>query len=138
MALLLICAAATLFRTGVGWFVQLVHYPLFGSVGAREFGAYHAAHSRLTTRVVLPPMTVELLSSLALVFERPAGVSAGAAIAGAALAALTWATTALLQVPRHRSLEPAGVPGLVASSWMRTAAWTAHSGVVVWMLASAD
>ena len=42
MAILLANAAATLFMTGVGWFVQVVHYPLLGCVGADEFRAYSA------------------------------------------------------------------------------------------------
>ncbi len=136
MALLLANAAATLFMTGVGWFVQVVHYPLFGSVGADEFSAYHDAHSRLVTRVVLLPMTVELVTSAWLVLDRPAGVGSAAVWAGLVLAVVTWASTALVQVPQHRALSPAGVRALVARNWPRTLAWTAHSGVVLGMLAA--
>ena len=136
MALLLANAAATLFMTGVGWFVQLVHYPLFGSVGEREFRAYHDAHSRLVTRVVLLPMTVELVTSGWLVLERPAGVGPAAVWTGLALALVTWGSTALVQIPQHRALGPARVRGLVARNWPRTLAWTAHSGVVLGMLAA--
>jgi hypothetical protein len=138
MALLLANAAATLFMTGVTWFVQVVHYPLFAAVSSDRFSAYHDAHSRLTTFVVLPPMAIELLTSFGLLFERPAGVSVALAAAGAGLAAATWLSTALIQIPQHGALSPDGVSGLVTGSWVRTIAWSAHSAVVLAMLAAAD
>ncbi|HYM52832.1 MAG TPA: hypothetical protein VEW45_05015 [Candidatus Dormibacteraeota bacterium] len=137
MTILLATAAATLFMTGVGWFVQVVHYPLLRYVGAEAFDRYHQAHSRLTTRVVVLPMLVELAGSALLVAERPPGVGAGLAWAGLALALATWLSTAAIQVPRHRTLTPDGVTSLVAGTWLRTVAWTAHSGLVLAMLASA-
>jgi hypothetical protein len=137
MAILLANVAATLFMTGVGWFVQVVHYPLFGSIGPEEFHSYHEAHSRLTTRVVLVPMTVELITSAWLVVDRPAAVGAAPVWVGLALALFTWGSTVLVQMPQHRALGPAGVPALVALSWPRTVAWTAHSAVVLGVLAAA-
>lgn len=137
MTVLLATAAATLFMTGVGWFVQLVHYPLMASVGREAFSRYHDSHSRLTTRVVLVPMVVELAGSALLVAQRPAGVAPGLAWAGLVLAVATWVSTAVVQSPQHRRLRPAGVKALVAGSWPRTLVWTAHSGVVLAMLAAA-
>lgn len=122
---------------GVGWFVQVVHYPLFASVGTDAFPRYHETHSRLTTRVVLLPMVVELVGSALLVADRPAGVGAGLAWAGLALALVTWVSTAAIQVPRHRTLTPEGVKALVAGTWVRTIAWTAHGGVMLAMLDAA-
>jgi hypothetical protein len=136
MGVLLANAAATLFMTGLGWFVQVVHYPLFADIGRERFAAYHDAHSRRTTLVVLPPMAIELLTSFALLFERPDGVSLGLAWAGAALAVVTWLSTALIRVPQHRLLSPDRVPALVTGAWVRTAAWSAHSAVVLAMLAA--
>jgi hypothetical protein len=52
---LLLQAAATLFMTGVIWFVQVVHYPLMARVGAAGFPDYEAAHARLTGYVVVGP-----------------------------------------------------------------------------------
>jgi hypothetical protein len=137
MALLLTNAAATLFMTGVAWFVQVVHYPLFAEVGSERFAVYHEEHSRRTTFVVLPAMAVELISSIALLFERPDGVGAGLAAAGAALGVATWLSTALIQIPQHGRLTRARVRGLVTGSWVRTVAWSAHSWVVLAMLAAA-
>lgn len=137
MAILLATAAATMFMTGVGWFVQVVHYPLLRYVGAEAFDSFHDAHSRLTTRVVLAPMVVELAGSAVLVAQRPAQIGPGLAWAGLALAAATWVSTVAVQMPQHRRLTPDGVTVLVAGSWLRTLSWTAHSGVVLAMLAAA-
>lgn len=119
--------------------MQVVHYPLFARVGSGGWTAYHEQHSRRTTWVVVVPMLVDLGSSLALVGVRPEGIGAGAALAGAALAVTTWAATAGLAVPAHRRLGPGwdGVAGrrLVAVNWLRTAAWTAHSAIVLLVLA---
>ena len=54
-------AAATLYMTGLIWFVQVVHYPLMAAVGRDGFAAYESAHARLTTFVVAPGMLVEAL-----------------------------------------------------------------------------
>ena len=52
--LLLTHLASTLFMTGVIWFVQCVHYPLFASVGEEGFRNYEERNSALTTWVVAP------------------------------------------------------------------------------------
>jgi hypothetical protein len=52
--------------TGLIWFVQVVHYPLFDEVGQAQFTSYEARHTNLTTIVVVVPMFIELISSAAL------------------------------------------------------------------------
>ena len=136
---LLACLASTLFMTGVIWFVQVVHYPLFSRVGLAEFAAYHAAHTSRTSYVVFVPMVVELTSSAALVAWRPPGVGAMLAWAGLAAAGLTWLSTALVQVPLHGRLS-AGFDRsdhgrLVRSNAARSLVWTAHSAIVLGMAA---
>ncbi len=139
--ILLAHVAATLFMVGVIWFVQVVHYPLFEKVGAAGFPAYSEAHSRLTGPVVGPPMLIEAVTAVALLFSRPEGVPPALAWAGLALLALVWASTAILQVPRHRALgldfDPGSHRFLVASNWVRTGAWSARGAVVLCMVAEA-
>ncbi len=137
--LLLVHVAATLFMVGLIWFVQVVHYPLFGRVGAGGFRSYAGDHSRLTGYVVGPPMLVEAATAVLLLFVRPAGVLAASAWAGAGLLAAVWLSTAFLQVPRHRDLGLGYEPGahrlLVASNWVRTTAWSLRGLLVLWMTA---
>ena len=131
--------ASTLFMTGLIWFVQVVHYPLFGSVGQPEFGRYHALHSERTTWVVIVPMLVELISSFLLTQQRPAGISAGLAWAGFLAAGLTWLSTACVQVPLHGRLaagfDPSAHAALVSTNLVRALFWTAHAVIVLVMLA---
>lgn len=134
LSVLIANALATLAMVGLIWFVQVVHYPLL----ARLDAAGIAEHQRLTGYVVAAPMVVEAATAAILVVDRPDGVPAAAAWIGAALVAVVWASTALLQVPMHRALaRGAGdVRRLVAGNWVRTAAWTGRGAVVAWMLAT--
>lgn len=107
-ALLLAHAASTWFMTGVVWFVQLVHYPLMARVGREHWCEHQRGHQRWTTVVVMPAMFVELGAALALLLhgvwsESP--TMPGALWLGAALLALIWLSTALVQVPLHARLE---------------------------------
>ena len=138
---LVLHAAATLLMAGVGWFVQLVHYPLFAAVGPERFPAYADEHQRRTTRLVGPLLLAEAGTALALLVARPAGVAAALPWAGAVALAVVWASTFFLQVPRHRLLsggwDAQAARGLVTTSVVRTAAWTARAGIVLAMLAQA-
>lgn len=134
--LLLVHAAATLFMAGVIWFVQGVHYPLFAELGG-ALPHYATRNARLTTWVVAGPMLVELATALVLAARPAPGTPTRLAWAGLALLAVIWVSTALVQVPRHERLQAgdlAAVRGLVASNWLRTAAWTLRAGIVLLML----
>ncbi|MDP9364638.1 MAG: hypothetical protein M3Q10_10515 [Chloroflexota bacterium] len=123
------------------WFVQAVHYPLFAAVGDAGWVAYAGEHVRRTGQVVGPPMLLEGATAAVLLGWRPATVPAGWAWAGAALLGLIWLSTALLQVPRHRLLgrgfDPAVARTLVATNWLRTAAWTLRGVLALAMVARA-
>ncbi len=141
VAILLLNAAAVWALTGLIWFVQVVHYPLFAHVGDSAWAAYHARHTRATTWVVAAPMAVDLATSAWLVVERPDGIGWPAAVAGLALAAVTWAVTGLAAVPLHdrlaRGHDARAVRRLVRVNAVRTAAWTAHAVLAAGMLAAA-
>lgn len=136
--LLLINLTATLFMTGLIWFVQVVHYPLFAAVGGERFGAYHTAHSRRTTAVVMPVMLVEAGGAVLLAWQPPAAVPIAAAWAGLLLVGVVWISTALIQVPRHAQLgggfDGAAIESLVRGNWLRTAAWSARAGLLLWVV----
>ena len=138
MMLRLIHAAATLYMTGLIWFVQVVHYPLMAKVGNEGYRDYQIAHERLTTWAVGPPMLVELACALWLAVAPPPGVAPWLAYTGLALVAVLWLSTAFLQVPRHRELEQgfnaAAHRRLVQSNRLRTAAWSLRSAIALWMI----
>jgi hypothetical protein len=116
-------AGATLFMTGLIWFVQVVHYPLLRRIPATEAAAYAQDHARRTGWVVGPVMLAEL--GLALALAARGGLLAWTSLG---LLGVLWASTAWIQVPLHRRLalgpDPAAVESLVRTNWLRTAAWT--------------
>lgn len=129
--------AATLLMTGVIWFVQVVHYPLFADIGKAGFSSYEQRHTALTTWVVGPPMFVEAATAVLLFWFRPVGILTWQLGSGLALLAIVWLSTAFLQVPCHELLSKAFEPSvherLVVTNWIRTAAWSLRALLVIWM-----
>jgi hypothetical protein len=124
-------AGATLAMTGLIWFVQVVHYPLLRFAAGPSFSEFARHHQRRTGWIVGPLMLGEAATALLLLLRRTDGWT----VAGAALLAMIWLSTALLQIPRHRRLaagfDPATGQGLVKTNWLRTAAWTARAAIAL-------
>ena len=141
--LLLANLSSSLVMTGLIWFVQIVHYPLFASVGADGFSRYETKHSQLTSFVVGPPMLIEAATSIALVFAGPHGpgrheLPLWAVVAGLVLVGVIWLSTAIILIPCHARLE-VGFHGnthrrLVNGNWIRTAAWTLRSCLALFLV----
>jgi hypothetical protein len=138
MPALLLNAAATLFMTGLIWFVQVVHYPLFALVQGPAAPAYAARHQALTTLVVGPVMLAELAGAIWLAVLPPPGVPAWIPRLALLLLATIWVSTALWQVPLHQKLlaghEAATIGSLVSGNWLRTVLWTVRGGAALWMI----
>lgn len=132
--LLLAQLLSTLTMTGLIWFVQVVHYPLFALAKDRVFASVHATR---TTYVVAPLMLLELASSLLLLRAawRSPAIPAAEAWVAAALVGVIWLSTALLQVPLHTRLQARhsaeDAQRLVSTNWIRTAAWTLRAALVL-------
>lgn len=130
--------AATLFMTGVIWFVQVVHYPLFKFVNPIYFKTYEQKHQTLTTWVVAPPMLVELSSAILLFWFRPERIPTVDLTLGLALLVVIWLSTALIQVPCHEALsrgfDPQMHARLVRTNWIRTISWTLRSLLLTGMI----
>ena len=135
--ILLACVFSTFAMTGLIWFVQVVHYPLFASVGRQHFMKYEQRHALLTTWVVLPLMFLELGTSIWLAIET-ADASKPIMVGGAIATVMIWASTFALQVPQHQILErgfdDAAWRFLVNSNWIRTVLWSARSVSLCWVL----
>ena len=140
IALLLLNAFSTWFMTGLIWFVQIVHYPLFDGVGVDQFQLYADRHRCLTTMVVAPPMLMEIFSSVALVsvWNRAhlwlLWLNLGFVI-------VIWISTALCSIPCHEKLCTSGYVTethhwLVFSNWLRTAMWTCRAVVLAYIIYS--
>ena len=126
---------STVAMVGLIWFVQLVHYPLFASVGREQFQAYEAAHKQRTTWVVAPLMLIEAATAVLLLGVED--LPRSAVWTGLGLLATVWLSTFFWQVPAHEKLSQ-GFDSrihrrLVSSNWLRTVCWTARGVLACWM-----
>ncbi len=125
--------AATCFMTGVIWFVQLVHYPLFPEFESGSFGKTMSKHQSQTSFVVVPAMVLELATGvwLALTLWHRTYLPAFTL----ALLLCVWLTTFCVSAPLHARLEKGFdrklTAKLVATNWARTLLWTARSLLLI-------
>jgi hypothetical protein len=132
--LLLTQFLATAMMTGIIWFVQIVHYPLFLKIPAEGFVSYEQSHTIWTGLVVAPLMLIELGSAISLLLlSLTSGGKLGLGISPRHLTALgclvlIWASTFLIQVPLHLLLEQRAdtkaMEFLVSTNWIRTILWS--------------
>ena len=126
--LLLLHAAATCYMCGVIWFVQLVHYPLFSTVGRSEFVSYQLQHVRRTGWVVGPAMLLEASAAGSVCFPYSRSITGSALERPGAARGAVWLSTFAWQVPCHNALlkefDPERHAWLVRSNWLRTILWT--------------
>lgn len=138
MTVVLASVASTLFMAGVIWFVQLVHYPLFASVGQSQFARYETEQAGRTTWIAAPAMLIEAATSILLLWVRPDAIGIEVAMAGLLLTGLIWGSTLAMQVPLHARLsigfEPVLHRSLVATNWIRTLAWTGRAWLALLMI----
>lgn len=130
---------ATVFMTGLIWFVHVVHYPLLALVGADAAARYHAAHVRRVTWVVAAPMLAEAGAALGLFVL--GGYASPARWAGGALLLVIWGVTAAVLVPAHDRLlggfDPSVHRRLMRGDLVRALAWSARAGVLIVTFAGA-
>ena len=138
LVLISIHVASTLFMVGLIWFVQVVHYPLFDSVGNGRFAVYESAHTRRTSWVVGPFMGVEGVTALAVAALLRDEIGVLLPLSGLVLLAVIHASTVFLQVPAHRRLadghDSTLTRRLVRTNWIRTIGWSARGAVATAML----
>jgi hypothetical protein len=133
---------ATAAMTGLIWFVQGVHYPLFARVGEDGFTDYADRHQRRTSFVVGPFMTVEGATALWLFARPPDGLDRTLPFIALAMLGVVLGSTVLLQVPAHArlsgSFDTAVITRLVRTNWIRTIGWSLRSVLAVAMLVQAN
>lgn len=124
---------------GVIWVIQLVQYPLMRKVPVGAFREFEQEHQRRITFVVGPLMALEGLCVLAVFFLRPTCLSFAIVLAGGLVEAVAIGTTAVVSAPMHGRMAASGRPDLldrlIATNWIRTAAWSARAALAIAMLA---
>ncbi len=141
LVVLIVHLLATAAMTGLIWFVQVVHYPLFDAVGTSGFANYAQAHQRRTSFVVGPFMAAEGVTALWMAIVPPTGVPRWLAVLGLAVLAVVLGSTVLLQVPQHAALanghDESRTTRLVRTNWIRTIGWSVRSIIAAVMLIAA-
>ncbi|MEQ8846537.1 hypothetical protein [Botrimarina sp.] len=136
--LLLAQSLATLYMTGVIWFVQLVQYPMLGEVPPERFAQFEHNYQQRMVWVVGPMMLLELATAVAMVWRVPDGVPGWVPWVGLGLLLVADGSTALFFGPQHGRLL-AGYDDrlhrqLVDYNWLRTVAWTARALLLLWAI----
>ena len=120
-----------------------IGYRLWPYVSPGDFDAYHGAWCMKIIPVVFPVAGVALLGSIALIWWRPAGVTATAVWLNLGVQLVTHASTAAFwarwQANTHfaklgdGTLDPM-YARIIAAHWLRAALITLNGLVVLWMM----
>lgn len=123
--LLIINLSVTAALFGLIWVVQLVHYPGFAFIDARDFHAFHSLHTRNISFFVAPLMIAELILAMALVIIFSFGSLFWLHLI---LTLALWGSTFFIQVPIHARLASGKdkniIRRLTITNWIRTLLWT--------------
>lgn len=127
------------YSTGIAWQAQLVSYPLYRSVGAADFPAYHLDYNAAIPLVVIVPGFVTFLASMAYWWTRPADESRAVAgtVAVTGLAALV--STVAWAIPKHDELDRVGqslpvIDSLLQANLLRSVVLTAGTAALAWAI----
>lgn len=127
---------ATLFMTGLIWFVQVVHYPFLGFTRGNTLAAQF--HQTRTGWVVVPVMILELGTGVLLLGSTWVTQYGNYLFLNLGLLLLTWAVTILKMIPLHRKLmenmDESIIRTLVEVNWVRTGLWTARALILLQFL----
>lgn len=116
----------TSLMVGVIWVIQLVHYPSFHYVKKDNYPLFQRFHMQRISIIVMPLMTIELLSGSYLVYDR---LYLNIYFLSSILILLViWLLTAVIFSGLHQRLEKGYGESLVNKmilyNWIRTVLWT--------------
>jgi hypothetical protein len=128
--------AVTWAMIGFAWTIQLLQYPGMADVPASAFAAFERNHQRRVARVLLLFAPAEVVTAGWIVLQEPGDLVRW--LAGVLLAGI-WISTGAWFAPVHGRLSTRGFDSvlhrrLVATNWLRTMAWTARGGLVLFLV----
>ena len=134
--LLLIHIVFSLYLLGVIWFVQLVHYPTFLFLKIENEENPFVFHQARSSLAILPPMSLELVSVILLMFYPYPNYTIVVTLLVFTL--LIWLATLTLQWPCIKTLKEEKteeiVKKLIWTNWLRTALWSLKGLYIFFLL----
>lgn len=119
---------STFLLTGLTWYVQLVHYPLFHFIPKADFKQFHLGHVTRTNLIVLTFLPIEVFTSAITAYYGFPGLSHNQWILGFLVSVAICLCTIVIQMPLHAKLSQEKtdevIDRLVLSHWIRTALWS--------------
>ena len=127
MTLFIVFLFLAIYNAGCMTVLQLQHYGIYPAVGKENFAAYMRANNRAAALPTIVPAMLLLLSSLALLVERPVFVKPYEAAAGLGLNLVALLSTFVWQRPIQGQMAQSGydeanIRRLIATNWIRTSA----------------
>jgi hypothetical protein len=137
--ILLAYLALSLYDAGMSWVLQLMHYPLYHQVGAAEFSQYIRLNNQRAVVPAILPALATLGVSLLMMWRRPIVVPPAMVTTAVLLNVAVLISTAIWQGRLHGQLvrtgkSEAAINLLVATNWIRTAAFSVQAIFAVWIV----
>jgi hypothetical protein len=116
-----------IYNAGCMTVLQIQHYGIYPAVGKENFAAYMRANNRAAAIPTIVPAMLLLLSSVALLVQRPGFVRPYEAAAGLGLNLIALLSTFVWQRPIQGQMaetgyDEASIRRLIATNWIRTIA----------------
>ena len=112
--------------------VQLVHYPTFRFIEEKSFAEFEKFHCRKIRLIVLPVMSLELLTCIYLAGHNQSPIL----ISNLFLLVATWILTLSVQGKIHQKLlkkySTDLIESLICSNWTRTLLWGIRVGLLTY------
>jgi hypothetical protein len=107
--LFLITFALTFYGMGASFVESFVNYPTWRLIGTNEFLAYHQTLSPLIIGYMVIPLVVATILTLLLACFRPSAIPRWAIWVSVGLQAISWISTAMIQIPIQMELSTNGL-----------------------------
>lgn len=128
----LVCLVGAITMTIVGWFVQLVQYPMLRHLAPQAFHRAHRGHTVAIGVIVVPCMVLESVGMVTTWSQAPSSHQS-LALWGLVTGSFAILWTFVISAPLHgklsQSFDLAVVDRLILTNLPRTLAWTAHAAI---------
>ena len=127
MTLFVVFLFLAIYNAGCMTTLQLQHYGIYPAVGKEHFAHYMRANNRAAALPTIVPAMLLLLSSLALLLQRPGFIRPYEAATGLGLNLVALLSTFVWQRPiqgrmAESGYDEANIRRLIATNWIRTIA----------------